>query len=175
VNNIILLEPSEKLIFEDAMEVKSRHDKPFVFGVTDQAVHFLREKHFAKESWQLERIPISTVVQVFLKKQRRLPVIIFSGLLFISGLVMSVIMMKNALGGQPGTRVSGVPFALVVAGLIIPFISKGREILVVQTREKIYKWKPQFVVDKKSRDKIKDLQQNAIAACRKAGVHVLHG
>jgi hypothetical protein len=172
---LIPLEPGETLIFEDAIEAKSRNDKPFVFGVTDRSVHFLREKHFAKESWQLERIPIPTIVQVFLKKQRRLPVIIFSGLLFVAGLIMSVIMMMNALNQLPGTKVSGIPFAILVCGIVLPFLSKGREVIVVQTRDKLYKWKPQLMVDKKSRYKIKDLQQNAIAACRKAGVHIFQG
>jgi branched-subunit amino acid transport protein len=171
--NNIPLEPGETLIFEDAIIAKSQHDKPFVFGVTDRSLHFLREKHFAKESWHLERIPLSNVVQVFLRKERRLPLLLFSAILFVPGLIMSAIMLTNALTGQPGTKVSGVPFALVVAGLILPFVSKGRNVLVVQTRDKVHKWKPQLVVDKKSRNRMNELQQNAIDACAKAGLHIL--
>lgn len=173
MNSLICLEPGEQLIFEDLVEAKNSKQKPFVFGVTDRAVLFLQEKHFARESWRIERIPLTNIVQVFLARQKRWFMLALSAFLFLTGLVMCVIMMKNQLYGVPGSKASGVPFGLLVAGLVLPFISKGRRILVVQTKDKLFKWKPQLVVDKKSRARIESLQQNAIAACRQAGIHIM--
>lgn len=171
----ISLEPGEKLIFEDELPAKDDFTKPFVFGVTDRSVHFLREKHFAKESWQLERIPLSCVVQVFLKKERRMRVILLSILMVAFGGISSVIMMLNVYRELPETKIGPAPFLFLVAGILLPVLSKGRKILVVQTKDKLYKWKPQIGLASYPRDRIEQFQQNAVAACRQAGIHVMRG
>jgi hypothetical protein len=96
-----------------------------------------------------------------------------SGLLLISGLVFAFVMMSNALYQMPGTRVSGVPFAMIVAGLLIPFLAKGRKVLVVESEKGIHKWKPRLVVDKKSRNQIRDLQEEILNVCEKVRIRVM--
>jgi hypothetical protein len=168
----ISLEPGEHLIFQDGFQ-SDGYSQPFAFAVTDRAVFVTKEKHFSKESWYFERIPLSRIQQVFLRRERSFWIWTFSALLFVSGLILAVIMMSNALNNEPGTRVGGAPFAMIVCGLIMPFLAKGRKILTVELIGGIYKWKPKLVVDKKSRKRIQNLQEDILTACRSAGIQVL--
>ena len=168
----IPLEPNEELIFSDSFQADNR-TLPFAFAVTDRAIFVSKEKHFAKESWYFERIPINQVKQVFLRRERSLPLLLLSGLLFISGSIFAFVMMSNALSQEPGTRVSGVPFAMIVCGLIMPFLAKGRKVLIIESVNGIYKWKPRLVVDKKSKNRIKTLQADILNVCENIGIQVL--
>ena len=145
----IHLEPNEELIFSDSFQADSR-SIPFSFAVSNLAVFISKEKHFAKESWYFEKIPLGQVKQIFLRRERSLPILVLSGLLLISGLIFAFVMMSNALYQVPGTRVSGVPFGMIVGGLLIPFLSRGRKVLIVESENGTFKWKPRLVVDKKS-------------------------
>jgi hypothetical protein len=168
----IQLEPNEELIFSDNFQADSS-SIPFAFAVTNLAIFISKEKHFAKESWYFERIPLRQVKQIFLRRERSLPILLLSGLLLISGLVFAFVMMSNALNQVPGSRVSGVPFAMIVCGLVMPFLAKGRKVLVVESENDIYKWKPRLVVDKKSRNQIRTLQEDILNVCEKVGIRVL--
>jgi hypothetical protein len=84
----IPLELKEELIFSDSFQADSR-SLPFSFAVSDRAVFISKEKHFAKESWYFERIPLDQVKQIFLSQERSLPLLIFSGLLLVAGLVLT--------------------------------------------------------------------------------------
>jgi hypothetical protein len=73
---------------------------------------------------------------------------------------------------MPGVayHVSGWPFAIFVGGIIIPFIARGRKILIVRMRKGRFKWKPQLAMDKKTREHCSHLQEELVDACRKAGI-----
>lgn len=165
------LEANEELIFSDSFQADSR-TLPFAFAASNRAIFISKEKHFAKESWYFERIPLEEVKQVFLRRERSLPLLIISALLFITGLIFSFEMMSNALAQEPGTRVSGVPFAMIVCGLVMPFLAKGRNILIVDSTKGLFKWKPRLVVDKKSKNQIKTLQSEILNVCEQLGVQV---
>ena len=165
----IPLEHNEKLIFADHFQSDS-YSIPFAFAMTENSLFVSKEKHFSKESWYYERIPINQIKKVYLKKERRKWIWIISIILFLAGLSFTVIMMSNALNRLPGTRISGVPFAILVCGIILPFISKGRNILVIESAKENYKWKPRLVVDKANKNRIKDLQTDIINACREMGI-----
>ena len=166
------LEPEEKLIFKDSLR-NSRYPYPFTFAVTDRAVFVTREKHFAKESWYLERIPLASIRQVFLSRQRRWSVIISSGLVFVFGLTLIVFMIIPFLNGEETARIKFLPFLITIFGLAMPFLAKRRKTLVVQLNDGIYKWKPKLAIDKESRKQIQALQEQFLAACRTVGIHVM--
>lgn len=168
----IPLEPNEELVFSDSFQADSR-TLPFAFAASDRAVFISKEKHFARESWYFERIPIEQIKQVFLRRERSLPLLIMSILLGVSGAVLAFVMMSNALNQEAGTRVSGVPFAMIVCGLVTPFLAKGRKVLIIDSANGIYKWKPRLVVDKKSRNQIKNLQAEILNVCGHLGIRVI--
>lgn len=58
-------------------------------------------------------------------------------------------------------------------GIIIPFIARGRKVLVVRMLKGTFKWKPQLAVDKKTRELRSNLQDEIVQACKKAGVHIV--
>lgn len=165
----ISLDENEKLIFSDSFQA-DEYSIPFSFAVSNLAIFVSKEKHFAKDSWYLEKIPIEEVKRVFLRKERSVFILIISILLFVSGSVFAFIMMSNALNQEAGTRISGVPFAMIVAGLIMPFLAKGRSVLLVETTKETFKWKPKLVIDKKSRNHIKKFQAEILNVCKSLGI-----
>jgi hypothetical protein len=168
----IPLEPNEELVFSDSFQADSK-TLPFAFAASDRNLFISKQKHFAKESWYFEKIPIEQIKQVFLRRERSLPLVLFSALLFISGLILAFIMMSNALNQELGTRVSGVPFAMIVCGLVMPFLAKGRKVLIIESANGIHKWKPRLVVDKKSRNRIKTFQTEILNVCEHLGLRIL--
>lgn len=168
----ISLEPEETLIFCDSIET-NLDNFPFTFAVTNRAVYVTREKHFAKESCELERIPLNRIRQVFLSRQRRWSIIILSGLVSVFGLTLTVLMTIPFLNGDETARIKVAPPVIAIFGLIMPFLLKKRKTLVVQLDDETYKWKPKLVFDKHHRARIQALQQQFIAACRSVGVHIM--
>jgi hypothetical protein len=98
-----------------------------------------------------------------------------SVILLSFGTVLSVLMMWRAFNPEPGVpfHVSGWPFALAVAGVIIPFIARGRRILIVRMHKGKFKWKPQLAVDKKTRELCAKIQVEILQACKKVGILVV--
>ena len=168
----IPLEPNEELVFSDSFQADSK-TLPFAFAASNSNVFISQEKHFAKEPWYFKKIPVEQIKQVFLRRERSLPLVLISALLFISGLILAFIMMSNALNQAPGTRVSGVPFAMIVCGLVIPFLAKGRKVLIIESVTGTHKWKPRLVVDKKSRNQIKTFQAEILNVCERLGIKVI--
>jgi len=168
----ISLQPEEKLIFKDTFHENSR-TYPVTFAVTDRAVFVTREKHLAKESYTLERIPLSGIRQVFLSRERRRSVIISSALVFVFGLMLTVWMIIPILNGESTAKMMPLPPLIMIFGLIMPFLKKQRKALVVQLNDGIYKWKPQIAFNKYNQTRVQTMQQQFLAACRHVGVHVM--
>lgn len=166
----VSLEPNEQLIFQDGFEA-DKYTEPFAFAVTNHAIFIPRVKHFRKDPWYFEKVPLSKVNKVTLKRERSLPMWVLSGLCFIFGLIFLIKMMLPALRGEEG-YVSGVPLAMIVCGIVMPFIARGRNALIVELEKGRYKWKPRLVVDKESRNQIRQLQENILNACQSVGIKV---
>src|SRR5262249_38476428 len=132
------VEPDEEIVFNEGFD-GDRSVYPFRFAVSNQALYVTKEKHFAREAWYLDRIPIRAVRQVLLERQRGSGTWVAAILLFLSGMIMASVMIYDIYISLPGTRVSGVPFAMIVAGILIPFFARGRWILVVQLHDGIYR------------------------------------
>ena len=90
--------------------------------------------------------------------------------MIIFGGVTTYLMMRSALLRMPGSKVSGLPIAIFVCGLVVPFIARGRATLVVKLGKGKFKWKPQLAVDKKTRETQSKLQDDILQACQKAGI-----
>jgi len=171
---VIEPQPGEEVCLQK--EFRGSHDHVFAMGVSNQAVYVSAQKFALKrDPWYFKRIPLSDVREVQLVKQRPLYIILLSAILLVFGTVLSILMMWRAFHPMPGVpyAVSGWPFALALAGLVIPFIARGRKILIVKMRKGAFKWKPQLAVDKKTRELCSNMQDEIVQACQRVGVHVV--
>jgi len=175
----------EKLIFRDGLE-KNHYPYPYTFAVTDRAVFVTKEKHFARESYALQRIPLTDVRQVSLVRQKPWSILTVSGLIFLFALTLIFFMMLPHWNGEPEAMSSSFPFLLAILALLMPFLAKNRRILIVETTGEVYKWKPKLIVNAKhnvwnfwrsvncseGRSRVLTLQKDFLQACRKVGLNV---
>jgi hypothetical protein len=154
-------------------EFRGSHDHVFAMAVSNQAVYVSAQKLALKrDPWYFKRIPLNDVEEVRLVKQRPVYVLLIGLLMILFGGILSFLMMWRAFNPMPGVayHVSGWPFAIFVGGIIIPFIARGRKILIVRTLQGRFKWKPQLALDRKTRVHCSRLQDELIDACRKMGI-----
>jgi len=152
------------------------HSHVFAMAISNQAVYVSAQRFVVKgDTWYFKRIPLSDVREVQLVKLRAIYLIMLSAIMIVFGGFVSFQMMWFAYHAVPGmaTRGSGWPFAILVGGIVIPFIARGRRTLIVRMRKGKFKWKPQLAVDKKTRELYSNLQNEIVQACKKAGVHVV--
>jgi len=171
---IVEPQPGEQVYLQK--EFRGTHDHVFAMAVSNQAVYLSAQKFALKrDPWYLKRVPLSDVREVQLSKQRPIYIILLSAGMILFGTVLSFLMMWRASHLTPGMpyTVSGWPFALAVGGVIIPFIARGRRILIVRMRKGTFKWKPQLAVDKKTRELCSNLQDEIVQACLKVGLHIV--
>jgi len=162
-------QPGEELYL--LKEFRGSHGHVFAMAVSNQAVYLPSQKMTLKsDSWYFKRIPLSEVLEVGVAKQKSIYIYLLSLVMIISALLMIYLMMAPVLRGEPG-RVSGWPLAILVAGLVVPFIARGRKVLSVKMRKGRYKWKPQLAIDRKTREAAAELQREILEACRKASIH----
>jgi len=167
-------QPGEEVYLQ--REFRGSHDHVFAMAVSNQAVYVSAQKLALKrDPWYFKRIPLNEVEEVRLVKQRPVYVLLV-GLLMISfGGILSVLMMWRAFNPMPGVtyHVSGWPFAILVGGIIIPFIARGRKTLIVRTRQGRFKWKPQLAVDRKTRERCSHIQDELVTACGGVGISIV--
>lgn len=158
-------------------EFRGSHQHVFAIAVTNQAFYVPVQKKLTlqKDSWYFKRVPLCDIKQVRLSKQRYLPLLLLAAIMFLFGSVTSALMMWQNLHPFPGEpiRGSGWPIAIAVGGVVIPFVSRGRRILTIETRDGKYKWKPQLAVDKKTRSLCSRIQDEVMQASIRTGVSFL--
>jgi hypothetical protein len=181
----ISLKSGEKLIFKDGLEA-AHYPYPFTFAVTDRAIFVTKEKHFAAESWYLERIPLEQIRRIILKREKISSVLAVSGLIFFFALLLLIFTFIPFFNGEPEAEIRFMPFTLLILGISMPFLAARRKILIIETTGQTYKWKPKIVTGWKlddwrlgfinkaeNRDRIRQMQENFLKACRKAGIKIL--
>ena len=163
-------EPGEKLITQ--VWYAPPKAEPFSLAISDRAIFLPRMKAFAvKDPRYFERVPISNVRSVAKVRLRPYGWWVFAALLVALGAVTTYWMMEPILRGQGG-RVSGFPPGIAVIGCVIPFAVKGRFAIEVRMSLRNFRWKAPIVVDRKSRDQIRDVQRQILDACRQVGIPV---
>jgi len=166
------LEPGEQL-FTQVWFASSRKSDPFSLAVSDRALFLPRQKFFAvKDDKFFERIPLSRIRAV--ARVRLSPYVwwAFAVLLVVTGLITTVLMMAPILAGKGG-KVSGYPPALIVVGAVIPFAVRKRHGVEVRMVDGTFRWNPPLVVDSRSKVRIREAQDEILAACKKAGIQVI--
>jgi hypothetical protein len=168
----IKLEQNETLIYQGDVEA-TRYTHPFRFAISNRALFICQEKHLAKESWHMVKVPLNQVRQVFLHRPRRIGVFLAALFLTLGGLALTVFMLSNVFYQLPETKVTPWPIIILASGVLLPFITKKRMVLVVQTTDRLLKWKPTVMACKEEREIITKIQQDILVECKKAGIHVM--
>jgi len=164
-------EPGEQVLL--MKEFRGSHNHVFAMAVSNQALYVSKlELGFRNGGWSMKRLELAEVENVSLLRQRPLYLFGLSGVMILFGSFTSVMMMWRVLNPMPGMeyRVSGWPFAIALAGMLIPFISRGRRILVVRSESGKFKWKPQLSIDKKTRSVYTDMQNEILETCERVGI-----
>ena len=165
---IVEAQPGEEIYIQK--EFRGSHGHVFGMAVSNQALYIPAQKMTLKsDSWYFKRIPLSEVEEVSVSSHKPVYIYLVSLILIVSGMLMIYLMMAPVLRGEEG-RVSGWPLAILIAGLIIPFVTRGRQILTVKMQKGHFKWKPQLAIDRKTRDTCSTIQTEILSACRKAGI-----
>ena len=152
-------------------EFRGSHGHVFAMAVSNQAIYLPTQKLVLKrDAWCFRRVRLSEVTEVNVRKQKAVWIYLMSAGMIIFGGVATFMMMRSALLQMPGSKVSGLPIAILVCGLVVPFIARGRATLVVKLSKGKFKWKPQLAVDKKTRETQAKIQDDILQACKKAGI-----
>ena len=162
----------EQLIGTYSLTIGKRAE-PFTFAVSTEALFLPRKKFFAvKDPTYFERVSVATVREVRIQRLRPHAMLVFAAIMVVAGAATTFLMVRPLLKGEGG-KVSGYPPAVVVVGLVIPFVIRGRYGLVVTYGEKRFRWKPTISVDKKSRAETTDFLTRIAEACRTARCNVI--
>jgi hypothetical protein len=166
------LESDEKPICDYSITI-GKKGHPFLFVVTTHAIFIPRKKSFAvSDATYFERVPLRKIQEVRIQRLRPYAMLVLAALMVIVGSIATYFMMVPQFKLQGG-QVSGYPPAIVVVGLVIPFVIRGRYGLVVSYGDKRFQWKPTIALDKKSRTEIANFLTKIANACRTARCNVI--
>ncbi len=141
-------------------------------AISDRAAYLPRRKFFAvSDPNYCERVPLNRVHRATVRKLNPYFLWALAFVMVLAGSVTTVLMMLPVLRGEAGT-VSGYPPAIVVVGLIIPFIARRRYGLTISIVDDAFSWKPPLFVDSASRKAVGSFLDRVAEACRKAGISV---
>ncbi len=165
------LEQGEELLLNE-FHRPTQKVEPFAFGVSNRAIFLPAKKIFAvRDPWHFRRVPLSEVQTVVLRRLRSIGVWVLSVVMVAAGLLTTYWMLSPA-NRSSGGRVSGYPIAVVVVGLVLPFLARGRYALVVSLTSGSFKWKPPITVGGAGKSEGLAVQERILEACRKVGLHV---
>ena len=164
-------QPNERVFVNVRYQASSR-SVPFAIGITDHAVYVPAKKLWARDDpWYIKRVPIVQVRQVIVKRSRTIGILLLAALMFGGGLFVLYFMLDPIIHGQGG-KVSGWPLAITIGGMLLPAVARGRRSLHIIFTDGKYSWTPPLVVDKASREYIRQLLDHIIGGFRSAGLPV---
>ena len=166
----IELQPAEELIMSAGFRASAKA-LPFHFAVSNHSLFLPRTKLFAvNDPTYFEKVPLSQVTSVSRIRLRPYFWCALAALMILAGTITTILMVEPLLKGEGG-QVSGYPPAIVVVGLVIPFAVKRRFGIEVRMTNGTFVWKPPIVLDRASKDAIRNLQDQIVSACAKVGIH----
>jgi hypothetical protein len=168
----IEMEPGEQVIL-DAEYQASEKSEPFAFGISNRALFLPAKKTFAltNDPYYFRRVPLSEIRELRIRRLKPFAMLVLALMMVVVGLYTTIGMFTPAYR-ETGGQIKGYPFAILVAGVVLPFAVRGRFGLVVSQTNGTYKWKPPIVIDRASKDKIAQVIAAIVEGSRKAGIPV---
>jgi hypothetical protein len=146
--------------------------KPFAMAVTDRAIHLLKRKRFAAGyPWTFRTFALSRVLEVRRRRVMPWPAYLLALLLLVVGGATTYWMVQPEHWGSGG-KVSLYPIALLIAGLVIPFVARGRHRFAILAVDGRFSWKPPLFLGRKNRQAIRESQERLLVFFRERGVKV---
>ena len=165
-------EPGEKVILE-AEYLASNKSQPFGFGISDRAIFLPAKKVFAmSDPWHFRRVPLSDVRQIRISRLKPHTLVALGICMVVVGLY-TLVGMFNTDYLRHGGKIYGWPVAILVGGLILPFVARGRFGLVVKLTNGKFRWKPPLVIDKASKEQVAAILHSIVQGSRAAGIQVI--
>jgi hypothetical protein len=164
------VEPGEEIILDTEYHVSTKSE-PFAFAISNRAVFLPAKKTFAftNDPYYFRRIPRSDVREIRIRRLKPFAMYVLAFVMIDVGLATTIGMFTPAYRAADG-RIRGYPFAVLVAGVVLPFAVRGRFGLVVAHADRTYKWKPPLVVDRASKDHQAQLFAAIAEGSRRAGI-----
>ena len=165
------LQADEQLIVHLAFS-PSKKSEVFHLAVTTRAIFLPRKKFFAiKDPTYFERVPLNRVAEARVKRLSPYGLWALALLMVLAGALTTGLMIRPLLQGKVG-KISGIPPAIAIVGMVIPFITRRRYGLSISMVDKVFQWKPPLLVDKASRDEVENFLSQVATAFRRAGVNL---
>ena len=96
--------PSNERVLVNVRYRASARSEPFALGVTDQAVYVPAKKLWARDDpWFIQRVPITQVHHVIVKKTRTIAILVVAALMVALGLFFLYFMLEPIVEGHGGT------------------------------------------------------------------------
>ena len=169
---VIEPETGETIIL-DTEYAASEKSEPFAFGITNRAIFLPAKKTFAmQDPWYFRRIPLAEVREIRIRRLK-------PHLLTVLGILMTAVGLFTTVGmfmpdyQRGGGRIYGWPIAILVGGLILPFVARGRFGLIVTLAKGKFRWKPPLVIDRPSKENIAAVLAAIVQGARSAGIRVM--
>lgn len=165
-------EPGETVLLDVRFQ-PSQKSESFHFAVSDQAVYLPARKFVVSgDPTFFQRVLKSEIKMVSVQDIRPYGSYAAAVLMLIAGIALGISCLASST--PVPVRAYGWALALIVGGVILPFAAKGRQRLVVAYAERTFKWNPPFVVDKSSKQQVKDILSSVLEACRETGIPTIH-
>lgn len=168
------LESGEQLIKQIGVQF-SEQSKPFNFAVSNRALYLPAKKLVAvNDPFYFRKVPLDQVEEVAVRRLRPYGFWLVAAIMLLAGVYTTLAMIEPFIKHEAGSHlVSGWPIALIVGGIILPFVAKGRFGLQVRMLNKDFHWKPPMVVDKASKEKVAATLDEIFQACRQTGLRIV--
>jgi hypothetical protein len=123
-----------------------------------------------------DRIPLNEIKSARVVPVRPYVLWFFAVILFVVGAITTYLMFAEPVlvEGRPDQmKVWGIPMAVAVAGLALPFAGRGRYALEVKTVKRRYRWKPPLVFGQTARANVRKTIWTIVDGLARGGVEVV--
>ncbi|MFI5166717.1 MAG: hypothetical protein ACHQQS_08865 [Thermoanaerobaculales bacterium] len=139
-------QPGEQLFFAEHLAPPARRADQFALGVSNQALFLPRKKAVAvSDPYYFQRVPFSEVRRVSLRRYRPVWLLTLAVLLVLLGVIV-LIKVSSRPHNLETAKAIGFSVAMVVIGLLIPFVSRNRRALRIDLVSGRFRWAPQITV-----------------------------
>jgi hypothetical protein len=167
----IQLPPEER---EMANVAFSRGREQMAIGITDRAVYVAEPRNWKLGSrWTQRRVPIEQVRRVTVRRTRPARIALLSLVFLVLGSTYLYVMILPFLDGAQRREVNLMPFILIGAGLVLPFVARGHRTVRIEFADgKPWVWKPPMFAADLTKSHVEWLIEQIMKGFRRQRIYV---